>query len=49
MKERKVMNMQLTGLLPLYNETMKRLINASNFSTALGLKTDNSSGFLKEI
>jgi hypothetical protein len=28
---------------------MKRLINASNFSPALSLKTDNSSGFLKEI
>jgi hypothetical protein len=28
---------------------MKRLINASNFSTALRLEKDNGSGFLKEI
>jgi hypothetical protein len=47
MKERRVVNMQLKRLLPLYNETMKRLINASNFSTALRLEKDNGSGFLK--
>jgi len=49
MKERRVVNMQLKRLLPLYNETMERLINASKFSEALRLKTDNGSEFLGEF
>ena len=32
MKERRVVNMLLRRLLPLYNETMERLISASKFS-----------------
>jgi len=49
MKERRVVNMQLKRLLPLYNETMERLISAYKFSEALRLKTDNGSEFLGEF
>ena len=41
--------MQFKRLLPLYNETMGRLISSYNFSIALRLKIENYSEFLKEI
>jgi hypothetical protein len=49
MEEKREANMQFKRLLPLYNETMGRLISAYNFSIALRLKIDNYSEFLKEF